>query len=123
MKCRRCLQKLNEQERYEYLGQVLCEDCYIDSLQPPRPCDPTAVSSARATRRQLGQQGTDGLTKLQKEIYEFIKEKGRVTRQEIKEHFNLPEWELEKQFAVLRHCELISGRKEGDKVYFLLLPG
>jgi len=32
---------------------------------------------------------------------------------------DIPDWELEKQIAVLRHCELVKGRKEEDGVYLV----
>ncbi len=117
MQCERCKHIIEPGENYEWYGKQLCEDCYMDALQPPKPCDPAAVSSARATRAMLGQRGVDGLTPLQKQIYELIKEKGKITRDEIFKTFNLPSWELEKQFAVLRHCELVHGYKEGNQVY------
>ncbi|AEG14891.1 hypothetical protein G7K71_01145 [Desulfofundulus sp. TPOSR] len=120
MKCVRCQEEVPPQDSYDYYGQTLCEDCYIAALQPPKPCDPTAVASAKATRTQLGQTGTAGLTPLQKRIYEYIKEKGKATKEELASTFNLPQWELEKQFAVLRHCELVRATKEGQQIYFTL---
>jgi len=116
MKCVRCHEKLDD-EKFDYYGETLCEDCYMAALQPPRPCDPGAVSSALNTRRQLGQSGTQGLTELQKKIYEYVKERGKVEREELPKVFNLHPREMEVQFAVLRHCELIRGFKDGDKIY------
>jgi len=118
VRCFRCQVEINDPEDvYDYYGQTLCEDCYVAALEPPKPCDPAAVSSATATRRQLGQRGTEGLTPLQKRIYDYIKEKGPVTREELARAFELPSWELEKQFAVLRHCELTRAFKEGNRVF------
>jgi predicted HTH transcriptional regulator len=57
------------------------------------------------------------LTDLQKEIYELVKRKGKVTREEVRESFILPELEMQRQLAILRHCETVKGHKEGDKVY------
>ncbi|MBE3588954.1 MAG: hypothetical protein IMW93_10515 [Thermoanaerobacteraceae bacterium] len=120
MICARCKEEIAAGESYDYFGQKLCEDCYMAALEPPRPCDPAAVSSATAARKQLGQRGTDGLTPIQKRIYEYIKEKGRITREELVAAFDLPQWELEKQFAVLRHCELVRATKEGNQVFLTL---
>lgn len=117
MKCARCKEALEAGDSYDYLGQTLCEDCYMDALQPPRPCDPTAVSSALNARRQMGQTGTQGLNEMQKKIYDYLKEKGKVEREELPKVFDLPLWELEKQIAVLRHCELVRASKEGNKIY------
>lgn len=121
MKCARCGEDLAADGKFDFYGQILCEDCYIGAVQPPRSCDPAAVSSAVATRQQLGQKGTEGLTKLQRDIYQFVKERGRVPREELAPAFNMPQWEMEKQIAVLRHCELLRGFKEGDKVYITLM--
>jgi hypothetical protein len=39
---------------------------------------------------------------------------------ELIEEFKLPVTELDNQFAILRHCQLLKGRKEGDNVYIVL---
>ncbi|WP_027363634.1 hypothetical protein [Desulfotruncus alcoholivorax] len=121
MICDRCGCEIEAGESMEWYGKQLCEDCYIGAVQPPRPCDPTAVSSAQATRKLLGQKGTEGLTPLQKRIYELIKEKGKIPREELFASFDLPPWELEKQFAILRHCELVRGFKEGQTVFVTIM--
>jgi len=85
-----------------------------------RVCDPWGERSKKIFRDSHGLEGTDGLTDLQKEIYQFIAEKGKATRNELLERFNLPPTELENQFAILRHCQLLKGKKEGDAVYIVL---
>ena len=64
--------------------------------------------------------GAEGLTDLQKAIYEFIKGKGKATRAELIAHFNLKEIELQSELAVMRHCELVKGYREGDRIYLVL---
>ena len=86
---------------------------------PPKACDPTAVAAALKLREQLGQTGSSGLTPLQKQIYDLIAEKGKVTREELVAVLKIKPGELEQQFAVLRHCELIRATKEGDKTYLI----
>jgi hypothetical protein len=117
MQCERCGLLLKEGESYDFHGKVLCEDCYIYESNPPKACDPMAVASALAVRKQLGQSGTAGLTELQKKIYNVIEERGKITKEELLKIINIKSEELERQFAILRHCELIRGFKEGDKVY------
>jgi SOS-response transcriptional repressor LexA len=70
-------------------------------------------------RESHGLTGTDGLTDLQKEIYEYIKSKGKATRMELAEKFMLSSVDLENQFAIMRHCQLLKGKKEGDEVYLV----
>ncbi|MCW4046983.1 MAG: hypothetical protein NWE99_05400 [Candidatus Bathyarchaeota archaeon] len=117
MQCDRCRISLNDGEGYDFHGKVLCEDCYMYETNPPKACDPTAVSSALSMRKQLGQSGTEGLTELQKQIYSIIEAKGKITKEELAAQLGLKLEELEQQFAILRHCELVRAAKEGDKVY------
>lgn len=121
IKCSRCGCEVDADEKHDYYGKILCEDCFLEALQPPKPCDPMAVQIATNTRLQLNQKGTEGLTAQQKKIYDYIKEKGKVTREELATAMDLPPWELEKQFAVLRHCQLVRGFKEGNQVYLTLM--
>lgn len=118
--CQSCGKEIAEDEVFATEGKTLCEDCYIDIGHRIRVCDPWGVRSKKIFREGHGLEGTDGLTDLQKEIYEFIQEKGRATRAELMERFQLPVPELENQFAILRHCQLLKGKKEGDSVYIVL---
>jgi hypothetical protein len=111
---------ISEDEVFATEGKTLCEDCYIDVGHRIRVCDPWGERSKKIFRASHGLEGTDGLTDLQKEIYEYIQEKGKATRVELMEHFQLPAPELENQFAILRHCQLLKGKKEGDTVYLVL---
>lgn len=118
MICERCKEIIPEgDDVFDHYGKKLCEDCYIGAVQPPRSCDPTAVDSARHTRAMMGHSGADGLTPLQKRVYELIKERGKIPREELMKHFEIPQWEMEKQIAILRHCELVRASKEGPVIY------
>ena len=117
--CERCGHEILAMDGYQHLGQTLCEDCYIDIRNPPKACDPWAVYSATRSRQIQGMNGAEGLTDLQKAIYEFIRGKGKVTREELIAHFNLKEIELQSHLAVMRHCELVKGYKESDRIYLV----
>ena len=119
MKCQRCQRDIPEDETYRYLGETLCDDCYIDAMSPAKPCDPWAVYSATRTRESYGLKGVEGLTPFQKEIYEFINNKGKATAVEVMTNFHITQRELESVVATLRHCELVRGQKDGDKVYLV----
>ncbi|WP_211285073.1 hypothetical protein [Sporomusa acidovorans] len=97
-------------------GQILCEDCYLEYLEPPRTCDVAAVHGAKMSRKLAGQDGTDGLTETQKNIYNYIKDEGPVTVEQIMSKFNLSKIQYERNFAVLRHCELAHGFRKNGKV-------
>ena len=118
-KCDRCDRESSEDESYQYLGKTLCEDCYIGVRYPAKGCDPWAVYSATLSRQSMGLEDADGLTDVQQAIYEFVKCSGKVTREELIKNFNLAESELQTQLATLRHCELIKGSREGDRIYLV----
>ncbi|MGO0122366.1 hypothetical protein [Desulfothermobacter acidiphilus] len=117
LRCQRCQAPIEEGESYDYYGQTVCEDCYIYLLNPPKACDPMAVASALATRQALGQSGTEGLTEVQRRICSLIEERGKVTREELLDLLGLEPRDLERQLAVLRHCELVRACKEGSQIY------
>jgi late competence protein required for DNA uptake (superfamily II DNA/RNA helicase) len=120
IRCQNCGKTISEEEVFTTDGKTLCEDCYIDVGHRIRVCDPWGERSKKIFRKSHGLEGTDGLTDLQKEIYEYIQKKGKATRAELMEKFQLPAAELENQFAILRHCQLLKGKKEGDAVYLVL---
>ncbi|MBC8275584.1 MAG: hypothetical protein H8E40_11540 [Chloroflexi bacterium] len=120
MKCKRCNRQLLDNESYEYLGEILCEDCYIDKYQASiTACDPLAVHAATRSRKKLGLEGAQGLTDQQRAIYEFVKNRKRATRAEIMQTFNLSEPQMQAQLAILRHCQLVKGQKEGNQIYLV----
>jgi hypothetical protein len=91
----------------------------MDAGQRIRVCDPWGERSKLIFRESHGLTGTEGLTDLQKRMYEFIKERGRATREDLAKELGLKPWELENEFAILRHCQLLKGKKEGDVVYLV----
>ena len=119
MKCNRCDREVKKGDSYTHFGETLCEDCYLDMRLGVKACDPWAVHSATRLRESSGLAGAEGLTDLQKAIYELVKNKGKVTRQEVMEIHSLSESEMLAQLAILRHCELIKGHKEGHNVYLV----
>ena len=120
IKCNNCGKEIHEDEVFSTEGKTLCEDCYIDIGHRIRVCDPWGERSKKVFRKSHGLEGTDGLTEQQKEIYEYIRDRGKATREELHERFQIPLPELENQFAILRHCQLLKGKKEGDQVYIVL---
>ncbi len=119
MKCNRCGCEIPYNETYTYRGETLCEDCYMHIRLGVKACDPWAVYSASRFRESRDLKGSEGLTELQKGIYEFVKSKGKVTREEVMENLSLSEQEMQIQLAILRHCELVKGHKEDGKVYLI----
>lgn len=119
MKCQKCQRDISENDSYTHLGQTLCEDCYIDARSPAKACDPWAVYSATRTRETSGQSGAEGLNTLQQAIYQFIQDKGKATPEEVTTRFNITPKDLQNQIATLRHCELVKGHKEGNRIFLV----
>jgi len=118
MECQRCKSVLKEGETYDLHSKVLCEDCYMYETNPPKACDPMAVSSALSVRKQLGQTGSSGLTELQQKIYNTIEKHGKITKEELIKTLNIKPEQLEQEFAFFRHCELLRAYREDSKIYF-----
>ena len=119
MNCQRCQRDILENENFTYQEETLCEDCYVDAMSPAKTCNPWAVYLATRTRERSGLKGVEGLTTVQKEVYEFIKNKEKVTAAEVMTNLHITQPDLENIIATLRHCELVRGQKEGDKVYLV----
>jgi hypothetical protein len=118
MECERCKLPLKEGESYDLQGKVFCEDCYMYETNPPKACDPMAVSSALSVRKQLGQSGSSGLTELQQKIYNTIEKYGKITKEDLVKTLNVKPEQLEQEFAFFRHCELLRAFREEGKTYF-----
>lgn len=119
--CERCSEEIPAGDEMKLHGKTVCEDCFIAGVQPPKTCDVTAVYSAKKHREMMGHTGTEGLTEIQKNMYEFVKSKGKVTKDELMGEFDLSPMELERQISVMRHCELLKGMKEGKNIFITIM--
>jgi predicted transcriptional regulator len=57
---------------------------------------------------------------MQRKIIDYIREKGGATIEEMVKNLNLTEEELRREFAVLRHMEVLRATKEGDRILYIL---
>lgn len=121
MRCDKCDTEVPDDEIFVHAGRNLCEDCYISVMARPKPCDPGAVSAARASRELQGQQGTQGLTPVQRKLYDYLKDRGKAKREEVAAYMDMPMEDLEGVFAVMRHMCLVRGFKEDDTIFFTLM--
>ncbi len=113
--CNSCGTSIEKGEEFEHLGRTLCEDCYLDAVNPPKGCDPWAVHTAKSSMAQ-GQQ----LTPLQEKMLSLLKERGPVSAEELIKQLEISDSEFRNVFATLRHMELARGFKDGDEVYYTL---
>jgi hypothetical protein len=118
LQCSKCGKTLEKNECYEHQGKVFCEDCYMDILSPPKACDPWAVHSAQTFLK--GKDKLSTLTTLQLSIVNYIKKKEGATLEEMIENLNLTEEELRREFAVLRHMEILRATKKEGKILYIL---
>ena len=107
MQCDRCRQAIVEGEKQEHLGQVLCEDCYMDALSPAKACDPWAVHSAKTFERQL--KGPLELNNTQRKILNILDETGGIKPEDLAARLQVKAKDLEREMAALRHMEKIRG--------------
>ena len=112
MKCDKCGAGLTG-DSYEYRGQTLCEDCYLDVRAAPKTCDPWAVYTAK---KEAG--ANPSLTPVQEGIMDLIKKKGPLTQEEICEALKISETEFRVNFATLRHMELARATRVGDDIRY-----
>lgn len=120
MNCDRCNEEFNPEDKREHLGQVLCEDCYMEVLSPVKTCDPWAVHSAKSFEKHAG--AIKELTDLQARILEILKNQGPVTPEVLLEKCGAPiELEdLKREFASLRHMEKARAAKQGNQIVWQL---
>lgn len=114
--CTKCGASLQDEEPREYLGQVLCEDCYMEALSPLRTCDPWAVYTAKSLKDLPG--GLN-LTPRQQQLFDLIKERGEVSKPEAARLLGLSEDELQREFAVLRHLEMLRACKKDEGIFLI----
>jgi hypothetical protein len=121
MNCSRCGRELTEDKAYNYQGKVMCDDCLMDVGLSPHNCDPWAEYVDTADRKRHGVTGPAGLTEAEKNIYDFVKEKGKATRQQVMAGLNLSATELEDRLTAMLHDELVKEASEGGKQYLVII--
>ncbi len=110
--CEKCGASIEPPEIYQFAGESLCEDCYLDKKAKPVTCDPWAVYSARNTREN------PQLTEIQGRILNLVKTEGPLEGPEICHRLAISEAQFQNNFATLRHMELARGFRDGDKIRY-----
>ncbi len=113
-RCKKCNASIEPADTYEFAGESLCEDCYLEQRIKPITCDPWAVYAARNIKGTTTQ-----LTPMQERILTLIKGKGPLEAAEICKKLGLSEIQFQNNFASLRHMELAKAFKDGDKVRYI----
>ena len=118
IQCKKCGKEIEKTRGYEYLGNAYCEDCYMDILSPPKACNPWAVHSAKTFLKEGDRFSV--LTPRQQNIVNYLKEKKEATSEEILRDMVLSEAEWRREFAVLRHMEVLGATKKEGKIYYTM---
>ena len=119
VKCQICGCEISEEDSYLFKGAILCEDCHMEETHPVQTCDPKALHSAKVLGQADKASGKDSLDDQQKALYKFITDKGKVTLKEICAELDLSPVRAQNQLAILRHLELVKGKKEADNTYIV----
>lgn len=112
MRCSKCGMEINPEEAVKDGNMVLCEDCYFDEIDRVRTCDPWAVMLAKKAN-------TGKLTQRQQAIYDLVKRKGKVRIEDVARELGIRTADVEREFAVLRHLELVKARREGNDIFIV----
>jgi hypothetical protein len=116
MQCHRCGAAVEAEEVRELNGKGLCEDCYLNAVSQVKTCDPWAVHLAKSDRSRAG----ISLTPRQEKLYDLVKTKKEIAFPEAARHLDLPEEEVRREFATLRHLELLRACKRDDRILITL---
>jgi hypothetical protein len=116
MECDRCGTSMEAGECHEHGGKKLCDDCFMDASNPPQACDPWAVHLAKSDKGRSGVQ----LTSDQQRLYDLVKERGLLSFPDAAKLLSLSEEEVRREFATLRHLELLRGHKQRQQVFIAL---
>lgn len=111
--CGKCTAPVEAAAAREYVGRTLCEDCYLDALTPAKACDPWAVYTARSLKDP---EGKHFLTPRQQRLSDLVQERGELSFPEAAQALGLTEEELRREFATLRHMELLRACKKDRQI-------
>ncbi|QTA78228.1 Uncharacterized protein dnl_04450 [Desulfonema limicola] len=118
MKCDKCNETIKENEKMELYGQILCEDCYIDSISPTKTCDPWAVHSAKSFSDE--NKTSASLNETQSKILQILKETQGIESEGLIEKLQIKKSDFERDFAALRHMEKVRAEmRDGKKILCL----
>jgi hypothetical protein len=118
MKCDRCGVIIKENDKRDFHGQLICEDCNMVALSPAKACDPWAVYTAKSFSDKAGSDAK--ITETQSKILQILKETGGVAPDIVSEQLQIESSDLEQEIATLRHMEKLKAElRDGKKVLCL----
>jgi len=119
MKCQKCGVEFPKEEKFEQHGQIMCEDCYMDSLSPSRSCDPWSTRSAQNAMNQNGDAGKT--SELQDKIMLEVAASGGTQVSDLANKLFISENELEREIVTLHHMQKVKSEKRDDGKTYLVI--
>lgn len=107
MKCQKCQLDITPDDQREHNDLILCEDCYMEALSPPRACDPWAVYTAKSFSDS--DTGSPALSEAQQKILNLLKNDGESTVENLASKLQVTSADIEREIATLRHMEKVKG--------------
>lgn len=114
--CSRCRSDCDAAELHSFSGQQLCEDCYIESIELSKTCDPWAVHSAKTLVASRGYR----LTSDQEKLLELVKTEKEIEFEAAADKLGMTPKQLQEDFTVLRHMEILRAARKGDGKFITL---
>ncbi len=109
MQCEKCRDEIPNDESHLHEGMHLCDDCYMDAMQPVTGCDPWATYLATRT-----EQSDQAYSSVQRKILNLTEEQDYVEVSELLETTGLDEIGLQKEVATLKHMQKVNWAKRSD---------
>ncbi|MGQ9653382.1 MAG: hypothetical protein ACUVXD_04875 [Thermodesulfobacteriota bacterium] len=114
--CEGCGREMEPASAYTHMGRNLCEECYMDALNPPKACDPWAVYVAKRSASR----GLSSLTPLQEKILDILAKEGPMPPVVLQRRLGVQEVDLRREFATLRHMERVKATKIDGEIHYAL---
>ncbi|HSH68296.1 MAG TPA: hypothetical protein VK997_00155 [Deferrisomatales bacterium] len=111
--CPACGARVSPEDLVPHGGRLVCDDCAMNALSPAQPCDPWAVKMATGSFATTAD-AVATLQGLEKALYEQVRERGSVPVGAAPKLLGVQSAEVQRAFSVLRHMELLRGRKNPD---------
>jgi len=107
MKCQKCQLDIAPGDHREHNDLILCEDCYMVAMSPPKACDPWAVYAAKSFSDS--DTGSPALSEAQQKIVNLLKNDGESTVENLASELQMTPADIDREIATLRHMEKVKG--------------
>ena len=118
MNCSKCGKSITQDQSYVNKGKVYCDDCLMDIGLTMKECDPWATYVDKRTQK-LDKKSVS-LTAAEQKVFDYIKSKGKATRQDVAKSLKLTDSELQVQLVPLLHFDLLKETSDKSKMYLVL---